>query len=489
MRGSVVFDEAQHQSDEMMNVYSAFAIVDKNLRTGKDASGKSIDPIRQRTFATDVPNQKFYIGSASSVDMRFFKLYRDFAKKQIEGDPDYCVLHIDCEQAFHPTLHGEVIAPLLQKSQVESEMRQNPEKARREYYCIFTTEAGANAIVKRGVITRNEETRVPLLYNDTGDKKFILAYDPARSMDNSVITVMEVYDFIQVDGSIDKRARIVNCVNLMDVGKKTKTPMQTPDQIRYLKQMILDYNGGADAYGNILAVYIDAGSGGGGVNIADYLMSDWETADGIVHRGLIDKEYSAEYVSRFPNAVDKIRLLSPTAYKSIIYEAMIEMLNQDKIGFTATYDNKGFLTVFDIDENLLNEERERIFAEQKKKKLNQEQFEEQLREELGKIQSVSTKTIKLSWQEEQALANIDALKEEVVNMERKKRDSGRDSFEQTPEKQRVLHDDRSYTLAMAAYGLSEERRKLLLNQKPKTNAKSLVDQLTIRRGKYGGKII
>lgn len=204
---------------------------------------------------------------------------------------------------------------------------------------------------------------MPLLYNDTGDKKFILAYDPARSMDNSVITVMEVYDFIQVDGSIDKRARIVNCVNLMDVGKKTKTPMQTPDQIRYLKQMILDYNGGADAYGNILAVYIDAGSGGGGVNIADYLMSDWETADGIVHRGLIDKEYSAEYVSRFPNAVDKIRLLSPTAYKSIIYEAMIEMLNQDKIGFTATYDNKGFLTVFDIDENLLNEERERISAE------------------------------------------------------------------------------------------------------------------------------
>lgn len=489
MRGSVIFDEAQHLSDEMMNVYSAFAIVDKNLRTGKDASGKSIDPIRQRTFATDVPNQKFYIGSASSVDMRFFKLYRDFAKKQIEGDPDYCVLHIDCEQAFHPTLHGEVIAPLLQKSQVESEMRINPEKARREYYCIFTTEAGTNAIVKRGVITRNEETRKPLLYNDTGDKKFILAYDPARSMDNSVITVIEVYEAEQVDGSKDLRGRIVNCVNLMDVGKKTKTPMQTPDQIRYLKQMILDYNGGADGYGNILAVYIDAGSGGGGVNIADYLMSDWETADGIVHRGLIDKEYSAEYVSRFPNAVDKIRLLSPSAYKSIIYESMIEMLNQDKISFTATYDNKGYLTVFDINQKLLDEERERISAELRKKKLNQEQFEEQLKEELDKVQSVNTKTIKLSWQEELALANIDAMKEEVVNMERKKRDSGRDSFELTPEKQHILHDDRSYTLAMGAYGLAQERRKLLLNKKPKTNTKTLAQQLTIRRGSYGGKPI
>ena len=489
MRGSVIFDEAQHLSDEMMNVYSAFAIVDKNLRTGKDASGKSIDPIRQRTFATDVPNQKFYIGSASSVDMRFFKLYRDFAKKQIEGDPDYVVLHIDCEQAFHPTLHGEVIAPLLQRSQVESEMRINPEKARREYYCIFTTEAGSDAIVRRGVITRNEETRQPLLYNDTGDKKFILAYDPARSMDNSIILVLEVYEVEQVDGSKDLRGRIVNCVNLVDVGKKTKTPMQTPDQVRYLKQLILDYNGGADAYGNILGVYIDAGSGGGGVNIADYLMSDWETADGIVHRGLIDKEYSKEYVSRFPNAVDKVRLLPPSAFKSIIYESMIEMLNQDKVSFTPTYDNKGYLTVFDIDEEFLAKEKARITSELKKKKLNQIDFEEQLHEELGKVQSVKTRVVKLDWKEELALANIDALKEEVVNMVRKKRESGRDSFELTPEKQNILHDDRSYTCALACYGLAEERRKLILNKPKKTDSKSLVSQLTIRRGSYGGKTI
>jgi hypothetical protein len=130
MRGSVIYDEAQHLDENLINVYDAFAIVDKNLKTGKDESGRSIDPIRQRTFATNIPNQRFYIGSASSVDMRFYKIYRDAAKKQIEGDPDYCVLHIDCEQAFHPTLHGETIAPLLQKSQVEAEMRINPEKAK-----------------------------------------------------------------------------------------------------------------------------------------------------------------------------------------------------------------------------------------------------------------------------------------------------------------------------------------------------------------------
>lgn len=414
MRGNVIFDESGFLSEEMMNVYSAFAIVNKSLKTGKDASGRSIDPIRQRTFATDIPNQKFYISSASSTDTKFYSLYRDFAKRQIMGDPDYCVLHIDCELAFKPTLHGEIIAPLLSRSTVESEMRTNPEKARREYYCQFTTEAGSDAIVKRGVITRNEETCKPIHCNETGNKKYGLFYDPARQMDNSFILVAEFYDYVQKDGTIDKRAKIVNGVNLLDVGKKIKSPMRTPDQVEYLKQMILDYNAGADGYENIVGIWIDAGSGGGGVNIADYLMADWETADGMVHRGLIDKEFSADYVGRFPNAVDKVHLMSPSKYKSEMYEALIEMLTQDKISFTSTYDNKDYLTVFDIDQDKLDAEREKIIEKLKKnKKLNEKEFEEKLQEELDKVQSVNTKTIKLDWKDKIALANIDALKEEL----------------------------------------------------------------------------
>ena len=477
-RGSVIFDESGFLSEEMMNVYGAFAIVNKSLKTGKDASGHSIDPIRQRTFATDIPNQKYYISSASSTDTKFFKLYRDFSKKQIMGDPDYCVLHIDCELAFKPTLRGEIIAPLLSRSTVESEMRTNPEKARREYYCQFTTDAGANAIIKRGVITRNEEVRKPLLYNDTGDKKFVISYDPARSRDNSVILVGEVYDVEQVDGSIDKRMRIVNCINLIDVGKKIKSPMQTPDQIEYLKKVILDYNGGADAYGNILGIYIDAGSGGGGVNIADYLMPDWTDKGGIVHRGLIDKEYSAEYVKKFPNAVDKIHLMSPSQYKSEMYEAMIELMNQDKISFTTPYDNKGYLTIFDVDEEKLEKAKKEISEKLKKEKLNQKDFEEKLQEKLSEIQ-VNTKIIKLDWQDEIALSNIDALKEELVNMVRKRRDSGKDSFELTPEKANKMHDDRAYTMCMCSYALQQERRKNI-TQRTRQKPTNLVSQLTIR---------
>ena len=475
MRGNVIFDECGFLSEEMMQVYAAFAIVNKSFASGKDRDGNSIDMNRLRCIPGNIPNQLFYISSASSTDTEFYRLYRDFSKRQLMGDSDYFVAHIDCEVAFKPTIRGEIMAPLLTKSTVETAMRTNPEKARREYYCEFTTDAGVDAIIRRGVITRNEETRKPLLYNNTGDKKFVIAYDPARSRDNSIILVGEIYDSELIDGSIEKKMRLVNCINLIDVGKKIKSPMQTPDQIKYLKKIILDYNGGADAYGNIVGVYIDAGSGGGGVNIADYLMEDWVDEAGITHRGLIDKEYSAEYVKKFPNAVDKIKLMSPSAFKSEMYEAMIELMNQDKISFTAPYDNKGFLTIFDTDEEKLNKAKKEISEKLKKKKLSKEEFDKKLEEELNQIQSVNTKIVKLDWQDEIALANIDALKEELVNMVRKKRDSGKDSFELTPEKANKLHDDRAYTCCMVSYALMQERRKSIIqkNRKQETDYSSI----------------
>lgn len=278
--------------------------------------------------------------------------------------------------------------------------------------------------------------------------------------------------------------RLVNCINLIDVGKKIKSPMQTPDQIEYLKKVILDYNGGADGYGNIIGIYIDAGSGGSGVNIADYLMPDWTDEAGIIHRGLIDKEYSADYVKKFPNAVDKVHLMSPAGYKTEMYEAMIELMNQDKISFTVQYDHKGYLTIFDVDEKKLAKEKERISNELRKQKVNEKEFETKLSEELGKIESVNTKTIKLDWQDEIALANMDALKEELVNMVRKKRESGKDSFELAPEKANKLHDDRAYTACMVSYALMCERRKAITQKKhPKTDSKSLLSKLSINQPK------
>ena len=408
-RGSVIFDECGFLSAEMLKVYGAFAAVNKNFASGKDRDGHSIDPIRLRTFAINLPNQKFYISSASSTDTEFYRLYREFSKKQLIGDRDYCVIQVDCEVVLKPTIRGEVVNALLTRSTIETEMRTNPEKARREYYCEFTSDAGLNAIIRRGVITRNSETRAPLLYNDTGNKKFVIAYDPARSRDNSVILVMEVYQ--STNG--EYKGRIVNCVNLLDVGKKIKSPMRTPDQIEYLKQLILDYNGDAPDYENILAVLIDAGSGGGGVNIADFLMEDWVDKKGRTHRGLIDKEYSEEYVRRYPNAINKLRLISPAQYKSIIYEALIEMLDIDVISFTSDYDNKGYLTVFEADEKKLEKEKKRIGDDLKAKGFDGEEFTRRLEEELSQASCVTTKVVKLDPFQEIALSNIDAMKEEI----------------------------------------------------------------------------
>jgi hypothetical protein len=462
-RGSVVFDECGFLSDEMINVYGAFAAVNKNFALGKDRDGHSIDPIRLRTFATNIPNQKFYISSASDISTKFYKLYREFSKKQIMGDRDYCVIQVDCDVVLKPTIHGEAVNALLSRNTIESEMRTNPEKARREYYCQFTSDAGAAAIVRRGIIARNSETRVPLLYNDTNKRKFVIAYDPARSRDNSIILVMEIYLDEEINGY---KGRIVNCVNLIDIGKKRKTPMQTPDQVKYLKELILAYNGDAPDYENIEAVMIDAGSGGGGVNIADYLMEDWEDDKGVVHRGLIDKEYSADYVSKYPNAIDKVKLMSPTQYKSMMCEALIEMMNMDLISFTADYDHKGYLTIFETDEKELNKEKKRIETELKKQGISDEDLPKKVQEELKNASCVKTKIVKLDSYQEMALSNIDALKEEMVNIVRKKRESGKDSFDLVTEKANKLHDDRFYCSCLCAYWLSEKRRENIVKRQP-----------------------
>lgn len=338
---------------------------------------------------------------------------------------------------------------------------------------------------KESIILALQYLNKPFLENVyTGKRKIVIAYDPARSRDNSVILVCEIYSEKNQDGDLEYKMRLLNCINLIDISnKKKKKPMQTPAQIEYLKQVILDYNqGGDENYSNILGVYIDAGSGGGGVNIADYLMPDWKDKSGKTHRGLIDKEYSEEYVKKFPNAVNKLHLMEPTKYKSEMYEAMIEMMNQDKIEFTATYDNKGYLTIFDIDKDKYEKTKKDLIAKYKKQKMTDEEIDYNVQKELDKLQNVKSHIEKLNWQEEASLSSIDALKEELVNMIRIPRQSGKDSFELCPEKANRLHDDRAYVTCMCSYALQTERRKnITAKRKPKVD-KSLVQKLTIRKG-------
>ena len=88
---------------------------------------------------------------------------------------------------------------------------------------------------------------------------------------------------------------------------------------------------------------------------------------------------------------------------------------------------------------MLEKEKKKIEEKLKKQKLSENEYKEQFEEELKNVSCMKTKMIKLDPYQEMALSHIDALKEEMVTMVRKKRDSGKDSFELTPEKANKLH--------------------------------------------------
>ena len=57
--------------------------------------------------------------------------------------------------------------------------------------------------------------------------------------------------------------KFVNCVNLIEVLKTgEKAVIQKPEQIKRLKDIIVDYNKGALDYDNLDLIVIDAGAGG-----------------------------------------------------------------------------------------------------------------------------------------------------------------------------------------------------------------------------------
>jgi hypothetical protein len=162
-----------------------------------------------------------------------------------------------------------------------------------------------------------------------------------------------------------------------------------------------------------------------------------------------------------------------------MYECAIEVTNSDLVDFTAEYDNKGYLTIFQTDDAETLKAKKEIEDRLKKEKLSDEDFAIRMKEELKKSAVVKTKMVKLDPYQEIALANIDALKEELVNMRRIKRDSGKDSFELIPEKEGKLHDDRAYTYIMCCYHLHEKRMSNI-RSKNRSDNKNIVSQFKIR---------
>lgn len=480
---AVYFDEGGWLSEEEFNVIGAFTTQSADFKLGGD--------IDVATVPKEFPHQLLYASSASSVDTAFYQKYRDFSKKMFLGDPRYFVADLNCDIVINTTFHGKPYpASLLNRETIENEIRNNPEKAMREYYNQFTQDGGVGQIIKRALIVRNSYNRPPVLHNDTNERKFVFAYDPARSTDNSILGIGELL-YNEEDGyTMD----IVNVISFSDLGLRRKTPMMTQDQIRELHNLLLDYNGDALDYDNIELVLADAGSGGGGNSwVRDSLIEEWKDKTGKIHHGLIDKDYTNGdvYSKRYPEAVNKLKLIEPSKYKSEMFEALIKMVEANKIHFTEKYDNKGYLNILEVDDELMHKSEESIRAELDKMNLDISEYEEQLEERLSEIESAKTTTYKLSLDEEVALVQIDAMKEEIVNICRTKREGGKDSFKLPPHKdadtgnsEATMHDDRAYVLAMLGWFLSEKRLEHIKNKRKKNiSSSNLVDMLPIQTAK------
>lgn len=288
---------------------------------------------------------------------------------------------------------------------------------------------------------------------------------------------------------------IVNCISFMDIGLKKKTPMMTQEQIKEIHNILLDYNGDTVDYDNIEIFLADAGSGGGGNSwVRDALIEDWTDKSGVVHKGLIDKDYAPEYVSRYPNAANKLKLIEPSKYKSEMFESLIKMVEANLITFSDSYDNRGYLSVNEVDQNTLIKNKTAIMAKLDNENLSQAEYEERLDEELSKLDISKYKTYKLSPDEEVALKQMDMMKEEIVNICRTKRESGKDMFKLPPHKdadtgasEATMHDDRAYVLAMLGWHLSEKRLENIRTRKKPTSS-DILSKLQVNRGKPLNKL-
>lgn len=345
------------------------------------------------------------------------------------GNRDYFCADIPCDIPLAPMIDGKKSAPLLQQSKVDSAMRANREKALREYYNKFQKDSGESQIIKWGQIRRNETILLPELhYTENG--KYAIAFDPARSMgDNSIVTVMKLID----DENIGWYGEIVNCTNLIDIGTKKGYKMSTPDQIKFLKETVLNYNGKAPDYENILTLSIDPGAGGGGITAyGDNLLEDWKDNKGIVHKGFLDRDYDLYegYESRYPNASNILKFLSPQKLRTQMVDEFIELMGLDLIKFPKEYDGKGYISI--------------------QKTINGESVLENKR---------------LTMEEEIALVNLDILKTEITSIHKFENPEGTSKTYKLPkDKEKKMHDDRFYTIIMLSHFLYKLRRKSITDK-------------------------
>lgn len=416
----VCFDEAGWMSDELFVQAENFANQSADFKLGGG--------IDLRLEPKAFPKQLLYASSASDRNSEFFKKFKSISQQMLMGDARYWACNFDIDLVKTATFNGEPYPPLISEEKIEAAMRDNRDKALRELYNRFSADSYEGQIVTRREIRAVTLNKPPLLFNDTGEKRFLLAWDSARINDNSIIGVGEIWE----DPETGLNMTIQNCISLVDVMTKNKTPMRLPEQQEKFKEILLEYNGsekGALDYENIIQVVCDAGAAGqmiGGVT--DYLMDEWVDKRGEKHHGLIDRAHKSSVSARetFPNAIDIIKLVEPRTHRNDIFEALGRMIKQGLVHFPADGTDKDYLEFLDENGN-----------EQK---------------------------IELSVEEQVALNQIDLMKTEAVTM-CKYTHADVTSYDFPPEKRNKMHDDRAFVLGLLCYAFGKIRRGTFVDRK------------------------
>ena len=292
---------------------------------------------------------------------------------------------------------------------------------------------GEDVLVKRTTLEKYSQTYYPQFTND-GTQTYILCYDPSSRQDNSCVLAAELI-------RDEKKGLMLKISNVHVLVEQTKNGqiavMQKPQQLEVFKHMMIDYNWGYDDYYGLDSIHIDAGSGGGGFEIGQYLLNDFTGYEGKTHRGIIDlnNEYMKIRADDYAGAAQILTMANFKRDKTAMYEAASKALNQG-------------LVIWPKSLNIRNE------------------LEFEVTNADG---SLSIRYEKPNLRELNALIQIELTKEELMGIQRVKKPNGTFVFEATPEAKQVnMHDDRADCIAMACYRLMELRNDEALNveQKP-----------------------
>ncbi len=429
-----VFEEAGKIERDFYALAKPFSAQDTNFITGN---------INTDCYPRQLPNQMLYISSAESVDTELWDMYKLCAIKMLEGNKEYFVCDLDSEFSLHPMINGKPSKPLVKKSIIEDAYRVNKFKAAREYGNIFDKTGGQDALVNRGTLDKYSIPYEPIKKNEE-NKKYLIIFDPSSKRDNSMVLIVEIFE----DEKKGYMLKVVNCRNLIEtLANGEKLIIQKPEQVDILKSVILDYNEGAVDYENIERLIIDAGAGGGGFDIAQYLMNEWTGKDNKIHRGFIDLEdpYMKPREDDYVGNATCLTMFNFKKNKVAAYEAAQDMINQGLVIFPRNMNARG----------------EVEFTEE------------------NSDGSINVKCVRMMKEDFLILTEVELMKEELIGMEKTKNSqTGAISFDTSHEmKMKGLHDDRSDCMAMACWYLAKVRAESKLHSnKHETDFKSFFNR-------------